>query len=119
MEKSRLNSVFETLSNKELKELRKFVRSPYFNKQEILGPFLDYLVESKSSTQVVPTKEKVFQKLFPQQKYNDVKVRLLMSDLHKLIENFLICQNTFSHPVHNKIQLSRICLLYTSPSPRD
>lgn len=108
MEKSRLISVFDTLSKQELRELRKFVRSPYFNQQEILIRFLDYLAISKSEAQVTPTKAKVFQKLFPQQEFNDVKVRLLMSDLHKLIETFLICQNTFSNSVHNKIQLSRI-----------
>ena len=108
MEKSRLISVFNTLSKQELRELRKFVRSPYFNQQEMLVRFFDYLVASKLETQVIPSKEKVFQKLFPNQEFNDVKIRLLMSDLHKLIENFLICQKTFEQTIHNKIQLSQI-----------
>ena len=107
MENSRLILVFDTLSKQELRELGKFVRSPYFNQQKMLIHFLDYLVEYKLEAQFVPTKEKVFQKLFPTQKFNDVKIRLLMSDLHKLIEKYLICRSTFSNEIQSKLQLAQ------------
>lgn len=106
MEKSRLLSIFNTLSKQELKEMGKFVRSPYFNQQEILVQFFDYLVECQQLS-VIPSKEKTFQKLFANQEFKDVKIRLLMSDLYKLLERFLICQNTFSDDFQNKIQLAR------------
>ena len=108
MEKSRLILVFDTLSNQELRELGKFVRSPFFNQQEILVQFFDYLVENKQQLQVSPTKEKVFQKLFPTQKFSDVKIRLMMSDLHKLIEKYLICSSTLSNETQSKLQMAQI-----------
>jgi len=108
MEKSRLISLFTTLIKSELKDLGKFVRSPYFNQQENLVGFFDYLVECKQQLEIIPTKQQVFQKLFPHQKFSDVKIRLLMSDLHKLIERYLICKSRFLDEVDNKMQLAQI-----------
>ena len=108
MEKSRLILVFNTLSKQELRELGKFIRSPFFNQQKNLIDFFDYLVDCRENLQIIPTKEKVFEKVFPGQKNSDVKVRLLMSDLHKLIEKYLICQATFSNKIQTKMQLAQI-----------
>lgn len=99
-------AVFDTLSKSEIKELKKFIRSPFFNSQTDLIQFLDYLVECKFFLKLMPTKEKAFQAIFPKQKFSDVKVRLLMSDLHKLIEQYLICKNALTNQIQNKIQLA-------------
>ena len=106
MEKSKIFLVFDTFSNQEIKEFRKFVNSPFFNQQKEISLLLDFLVECKQHLKVIPTKEKAFQFVFGQQKFSDVKVRLLMSDMYKLIEKFLICKNTFADDIQNKIQLA-------------
>ena len=99
-------TVLETFSKTELKEFKKFIVSPFFNLQDDLVQFFNYLLECKQQTKVIPTKENAFQVLFPQQKFSDVKVRLLMSDLHKLMEKYLMYNNAFADEVQNKIQLA-------------
>ena len=98
--------VFDTLSKQELREFKKFTCSPFFNQQKEIIVFFDYLVECKQQLKVIPSKEKAFQAIFPQQKFSDVKVRLLMSEMHKLIEKYLVCKNVFTDEVKNKIELA-------------
>jgi len=106
MEKSTMFIVFDTLSKQELREFKKFTCSPFFNQQKEITKFFDFLVECKQQLKVIPSKEKAFQAIFPQQNFSDVKVRLLMSEMHKLIEKYLICKNVFTDEVKNKIQLA-------------
>ncbi len=98
--------VFDTLSKQELRELKKFICSSFFNQQQEVVRFLDFLVECKHLLKVIPSKEKAFQAVFPSQQFSDVKMRLLMSDLHKLIEKYLMYKNYFADEILNKIQLA-------------
>lgn len=99
-------TVFDTLSKQELKEFKKFVLSPYFNQQKEIYHFLEFLVECKQQLKVIPTKEKAFQSVFPDQQFSDAKMRLLMSVTYKLIEKYLMCKNYFAEEIQNKIQLA-------------
>ena len=106
MEKSRMLAVFNTFSKQEIKELKKFADSPFFNQQKEIVRLLDFLVECKYQLKILPSKEKASRVIFPNQKFSDVKVRLLMSDFHKLMEKYLVCKNAFTDEIQNKIQLA-------------
>lgn len=98
--------MFDTLTKKEIRFLSRFIRSPFFNQQEDLVRFLDLLVEYRQDLKLIPSKEKVHARLFSGQAYEDTKIRLLMSKLHKLIEHFLAYQEFFSDEVNPRILLS-------------
>jgi hypothetical protein len=91
MLKSRFIDLLKSLSPEELKSFREFVRSPFHNKNsnvaklfELLKPFYP---EFNAKTL---TKEKLFSKLYPGKKFNDTVMRILLSDLLRLGEEFLI-----------------------------
>ncbi len=105
MEKSRLIIVFNSLNKRELRQLSKFVRSPFFNQQKELVTFFDYLVECRQYLKIIPTKKQVFTRLYPAAQYKDTKVRLLMSDLFKLIEHYLVYEDFFEEDVKSQIRL--------------
>lgn len=90
MEKSKVIKIFKTFSGEEFKSFKDFVRSPFHNKNKNVIRLFDILKKQypdfKSGT---IAKEKIFSKLFPGKKYNDVVIRILISDLLKLSESFL------------------------------
>ncbi|MEL6863562.1 MAG: hypothetical protein AAFP19_04040 [Bacteroidota bacterium] len=108
MEKSRLITVFKTLSKKDIREMAKFVRSPFFNQQEQVVRFFDYLVECQQELKIIPNKEQAFKKLFPNSPFDDVRIRLLMSALHKLIERYFIYSEVEEAALRSKIHLAAV-----------
>ena len=91
MTDSKLYSVLTHFDKIEQNRLRKYVRSPYFNVNEILMAFLDLLfahinANGKAGTL---TKEFIWVQLYENETFNDVRFRKLSSDLLKLIEDFL------------------------------
>ncbi len=90
MLKSNLVEAIGTFSPKEMKELGEFVSSPFFNKNknviklfEIIRKYYPSLDSDKLS------KENVYAKLFPGDKYKDSSMRLLMFYLYEVVEKFL------------------------------
>jgi len=92
LKKSRLEAVFDTLNKQEIRELQKFVISPFFNYREDVGRLLTYLVEQKGNNGAVD-KVEIHQKLYPEKKKVDLQqVRLVMSKLLLLIEQYFTFQ---------------------------
>ena len=93
MKNSRLVVLLQTLSNKEWRELDRFVRSPYFNRNEEVVRLWGILQEHLQELKIMPEKERLFHRLFPNAStYDDQQIRLLMSYLLKLTETFLVQQ---------------------------
>ena len=91
MTDSKLYSVLTHFDKIEQNRLRKYVRSPYFNVNEILMAFLDLLfahINAKDKAGAF-TKEFIWVQLYENETFNDVRFRKLSSDLLKLIEDFL------------------------------
>ncbi len=89
MKNSRLLQLLETFSRAELREFDRFVRSPYFNRQDELVDLIGLLLPLLSAQRPVPEKPQIFDQLFPRQPYEDTQMRLMMSRLLKLAEQFL------------------------------
>ena len=84
MEKSGLCQLIRSFSPIELREARKFLRSPFYNQRQDLIDLFEWLV-----VQPAPSREKTWCQLFGQTPFNEQKLRLLMSYLHRLLEQYL------------------------------
>ena len=101
LKNTKLFQLISQFSEKEHKKLGQFIASPYFNSREEVQDLYRYLFKHRNSKKLVLSKNHLHEQLFPKLIYKDERLRLLMSQLVQLIEQFIIC------------------LLYTSPSPRD
>jgi hypothetical protein len=105
MIKSKLVSLLRTFDTKELRAFKDFVASPYFNKQESLINFYQYLKKwaSKGFPEERLERKAVFQALYPAQGYDDKAMNHLMSQLLKLAEQFI---------AYRKMEQNNIALNY-------
>lgn len=106
MQNSKLYSILEYFDKYEQNRLRKFLISPYFNRNETLVQLFDLLtdqINAKKETEL--PKEEVWSLLYPIAKFDDVLFRKHCSDLLKLIENYLAQQVYEENPIHQAIYL--------------
>lgn len=106
MEQSRLFEAFIVLENKDLKELKKFVNSPFFNQRAHVVRLFDFLVECKKRKKT-PVREQAFSFIWPAASYDDHKLRLSMSLLFKVIEKYLSWQQFNEDEISVKLQLGQ------------
>lgn len=90
MDNSKLISLLQTFSKKELREFSDFVASPFFNKNEELIRFYTYL---RKYAPHFPLKKiarrTVYAALYPDKAYDDKQLNYLMSFLLKLSEEYI------------------------------
>lgn len=102
MRETKVYLVLEKLSNRERGRCLKFVQSPYFNKnQELIDLFQLIHKDLNSSRTKAFTKEKVWKKIQANTPYDDVRFRKYLSDLLKLVEQFL-AQEQFEKDKYQK-----------------
>ena len=70
------------------KDLELFIQSPFFNNDQLITQFYNEVIETIISQKKL-NKQSIFTKLFPREVYSDTKLRLLQSNLFRLIERFL------------------------------
>lgn len=90
MLKSKFLEIVRTFTKKELKEFRDFVTSPIYNSNKNVIRIFDIVrkhwPEFKSPA---IEKEKLFEVIYPDKKYNDTVMRILSSDLLSLSEEYI------------------------------
>ncbi len=95
MRNSKLYSILEQFDKYEQNRCRKFLQSPYFNRDETIIKIFDLLTADQNNGKECPLeKEDIWQKLDLDVPYDDVRFRKYISDLTKLIEAFL-CQQIY------------------------
>ncbi len=87
--KSKLHIALESLSKYEQNRFVKFVKSPYFNKKVSLVNTIQYLVDYIRKNNDFPDKETAWKVAFPNENYDDKKLRKLNNDLLSLFEHFI------------------------------
>lgn len=107
MYSSKLVDLFYSLSKSQLRSLRKFVRSPYFNKRQDVIDLFDLLYKTSLENRIVLRKEAVFVKLFGNQKFSADKVDYTMSFLNKIIEQFLVHQKSIEDEGYTELALMK------------
>ncbi len=109
MEKSRLLTIFNTFSKKELRDLRKWLLSPAHNQREDVVQLFEYLVENTDSANPESVhRELIFQTLFPGETFDDARLRQTAHFLLKSIEEFFIYQELRSDEVRSLTALARV-----------
>jgi hypothetical protein len=88
MENTKLAGIIHSLNLAEKKELSRYLCSGYFSVGRYSPALYDFLLEASASGKEV-TKEIVHKKIFPKQKYDDKRVRYLLTDLTRDAEAFL------------------------------
>ncbi len=90
MESSLLFKILKTFSKSQLNSLLKFVQSPFFNEKEEIILLITHLKKVYPFKKLkLIAKEHVYSKIFPNTSYNDGKMRQLMSNTKKLVEEFI------------------------------
>ncbi len=90
MEKSKLIALLKSLNSRELRELKDFVASPFFNKNKELLNFYLYLKKQapKFAARHID-RRKAFAQLYPDRPFDEKQMHYLMSFLLKLAEQYL------------------------------
>lgn len=86
--KNKLLLLLHSFDRYELNKLQKFIESPYFNKSEIIISLFQLLKKDIIKGQT-KTKEFYYKKLFNNDKFDDQKFRNILSDILKLVQQFL------------------------------
>ncbi len=106
MQNSKLYTILEYFNKYEQNRLRKFLTSPYFNKNEALVKLFDLLADRiHSGEKTELAKELVWTLLYPDDSYDDVLFRKNCSDLLKLVESYLAQQVYENNPIHQATYL--------------
>lgn len=78
------NELLNTFSDIEKKEFIQFLNSPFLNSHSRLLPLYTLTLDNKNCT-----KDEIFEAVYPNEQYNDEKVRKLFSDMNKAVKKFL------------------------------
>ena len=110
MKNSHLVAIIKTFDKKEIRELRKWLKSPVHNQREDILHLLDYLVAGNHlSNEKYLEKERIYSKIFPLDKcYDDAKMRQVIHFLLKAVEEFLIYQELQKDKVGMRMTLSTV-----------
>ena len=108
MNKYQLYALLDTLSTGETRKFRSFVTSGYATQRVELHQMLVYLVERKAATRPWPDLELLYRHAFPDQPYDNQRLRNAMSDLHALLEDFLLMEQARAGGTARYRQLSRL-----------
>ncbi len=106
MQNSKLYSILYNFDKYEQNRLKKFLSSPYFNRNEALVLLFDLLIShinEKSQTDL--EKINLWNKIYLGESYDDVLFRKNCSDLLKLVEDFLAQQIFEENPIHQATYL--------------
>lgn len=107
MNNSRLIGLLNTLNNKEIKEIKLFLQSPFFNKRSEVTRLFGFLTENLTLHNHVPSKKSAFRFLVGKEAdYDDQQIRLWMSFLLKAVEKYLVHVALFEDEVKVKTKLA-------------
>jgi len=108
MNKSRLLEIFKSLDKTEVKQLRKWVRSPFFNQREDVVLLFNYLDKNRPLEKPERLDRKyIFSKIFPKEKYDEKKIGYAQSFLYTEIKNYLAYQEFTKDEVHPQLLTTR------------
>ncbi len=103
MQKSKLIQVINQLSSQDIRDLKKFLRSPFFNHRADVVLLFEYLISDNDKIEA----ESIFTKLYPEQAYNAIQLRLVMSYLFLSIEKYLAVSELLEDEQLRKIQIAK------------
>lgn len=109
MQKNKFVAIFYGLSPHEKVAFRKWVNSPFFNKNILISKLLQhfYTTDLKTNRHLLD-REVIHAVLFPKEAFNMAKLRHLVSELTQLLEQFLVFQYRKSQTIQFQLDLSEV-----------
>ncbi len=108
MHQSRLVEVFQHLDKKDLRNLEKFVTSPYFNQRQDVIDLFQHLRKCHPFKQKKHLdRHEIFQVLFPGKPYDEKQLGYTFSFLFKALKNYLAYEEIMDNPVNEQTNLCR------------
>jgi len=108
MENSKLTGILRSFSKKEMTDFGQFLQADFFCVNKNIRALYKLLLKSFPDFKGEELKKEVLHKqLFPGKKYEDKRIRYLLTDLTRHAENFLAFQNFEGDQHHKKVLLSR------------
>ncbi len=102
MEKTHVVQLVQSFSPAEIRDVRKFLASPFFNQRSDLSRLFDFLTEEKQ-----PTREAAHRHATAAESdFDDQNSRLLLSYLHKLLEQYLALKDFLGEKLENDLHLA-------------
>jgi hypothetical protein len=89
MQQSKLFELYQELDKKELRSFKKWVASPLHNEHEDVRKLFDFIETRYSWTALTLHKERVWDYLYPQKKYDDNRLRYIMSLSLEVLVDFV------------------------------
>lgn len=106
MLKSRLIQVLRTFNKKEFRDFNKWVNSPFHNQREDVIALYTYLLTNNQLFEDgLLDKALVFSKIYPNEEFDDSKMRQVMHFLFKAVEEFLFFQKESANEIKRKLSL--------------
>lgn len=110
MHATKLIQLLQSIQPDELRWLAKWIRSPYYNTDKSVIDLFDYVRKyAPAYTSRKLAKQTIFEHLFPNESYNDRRLRVCMFRLSGLVEGFLVAQrlkrDRFSYEQHLHAEL--------------
>jgi len=101
VDRNNVYRLIQSLSTVERRDARRFLESPYFNLRTDLLHLFDFFCADKQAD-----KAGAWAALHPAEQYDDTRMRLLMSYLNRLLETFLLVQDTSEKAPESRIRLA-------------
>ncbi len=108
MQKSVLYQLFAGLDKSDRRAMKKYVRSVYFNKRQDVIDLYEYFNKKYEGKDSAFDKEVVFAAIYPNDKYDDKKMRYVMSFLLKNVEQYLLTKTKTADEIKNQMGLMTI-----------
>lgn len=106
MHNTKLLKLFKAIREGELREFTQFLKSPFYNRSQLVIKLYEYLKKNKKNLEDEKLDKKyVFKILFKGKKYEDWRIRELMSDLSKLIEEYFIVKEARQNEIERQMLL--------------
>lgn len=106
MKQAKILSLIRSLSPWEIQRFRKYVASPFFNSDHKQSELLELLIDHKDQDKL--DRQILHQEIYPGLSYNYARITNLLSDLTRLVEDFLAVSYLREHPIELRIPLLSI-----------
>lgn len=108
MSNSKLLNIVTILTKKEVTQIRKMLKSPFFTNRKDLGNLFEILMGFAEKSKPFPSRSVIFKKLWPNKKIHDLKLRAVMSDLLQIIEECWLINSRRANQLESQLTLADI-----------
>lgn len=107
MTSNKLILLFNSLSEQELRDLKLFVRSPFFNQRKDVVQLFDVLRKENLGKL---TEEKLYKKVFPKKDFDKKEMAYVMNYLIKVVEKYFAFQASNRSEAHREFRIATTAL---------